>query len=191
MFQDTALERRHYPEGDRIFSQGDKADNAYIVASGKVGIYKHVEDRKVLLGSLKAGSLFGEMAVLDGAPRMASAVTLAPSTLIVIPGDAVRGKMEKADPFLRALVGILIDNLRNVHNAYMVRPRSLRDWTQVLAESAENLRHFVINAEGLENFAQVAAQLDQFDKLVAELGRLSELTPDRREDMIPPASKLP
>lgn len=190
MFQDSSLERRHLPEGERIFSQGDQADNAFIVAAGKIGIYKQVEERKVLLGSLRAGSLFGEMAVLDGAPRMASAVTLAPSTLIVIPGDAVRQKMGKADPFIRALVGILIDNLRNVHTAYMVRPRSIMDHASVLAEQADGLRHFVINNKDLENFTQLAETLDSLDRVVAEFRRLATDVPDRRDSMIPPGEQL-
>jgi len=190
LMQDIQLERRHLPEGDLIFSQGQQADNAYILASGKISIFKIVEEKKVHLATLRPGALFGEMGVIDGAPRMASALTLAPSNLVVIPADLVGAKLAKADPFVRALITILIENLRNVHNAYIVKPRSVLDFHKLLTDNAEQLRHYVINAQHVEDFPALASALDNLDASIAALGEQARRQRDRREDVVPEGSKL-
>ena len=190
LLQDNQLERRHLPEGDLIFSQGQKADNAYILASGKVSIFKIVEEKKVHLATLRQGALFGEMGVIDGVPRMASALTLAPSNLVVIPAELVGAKLAKTDPFIKALITILMENLRNVHNAYIVRPRSVQDFHKLLSENAEQLRHYVINAQHVEDFPALASALDGLDSSIATLGQLAAEQNDRRENAVPADSRI-
>ncbi|HVI51574.1 MAG TPA: cyclic nucleotide-binding domain-containing protein [Candidatus Sulfotelmatobacter sp.] len=190
LLQDGQLERRRLPEGELIFSQGQKADNAYILASGKIAIFKMVEDKKVHLATLRPGALFGEMGVIDGAPRMASALTLAPSTLVVIPEELMGGKLAKTDPFVRGLITILMENLRNVHNAYIVRPRSVQDFHKLLLDNAEQLRHFAINAQHVEDFPALASALDGLDASIATLGEVAEKQLDRRQSSVPDDSSL-
>lgn len=190
LLQDGQFERRQLPEGEMIFSQGQKADNAYILASGKIAIFKMVEDKKVHLATLRPGALFGEMGIIDGAPRMASALTLAPCNLVVIPADLVGGKLSRTDPFVRALITILIENLRNVHNAYIVRPRSVQDFHKLLTDNAEQLRHFIINAQHVEDFPALASALDGLDASIAALGEAALNQEDRRESSVPKDSRL-
>jgi CRP-like cAMP-binding protein len=58
-----------FKEGDLIFATGDKGDKMYVVRSGEVEIER---DGKVL-ETVTAGGIFGEMALIDGAPRAATA----------------------------------------------------------------------------------------------------------------------
>jgi CRP-like cAMP-binding protein len=63
-----------YADGERIFSQGDRGDEMYIVQDGEVEIVLTADDGTVVsLVTLERGDFFGEMAVLEGAPRTASA----------------------------------------------------------------------------------------------------------------------
>lgn len=61
-------------EGDRLFDEGDQDDKFYVVTAGAVEIVKHVpgggEER---LAVRRAGEVFGEMALLNRAPRSATA----------------------------------------------------------------------------------------------------------------------
>ena len=68
-----------------LFRQGAKGEAAYIVNSGAIGLYREAKDRKVPIATLRAGQLFGEMAVIDGSPRMATAFAVEDSTLTVVP----------------------------------------------------------------------------------------------------------
>src|SRR5438105_4501711 len=68
------LEDVSYNEGETIFHQNDLGDAAYIIREGAVRIWTHDEDaREVTLARLGPHDFFGELAVLDGSPRSASA----------------------------------------------------------------------------------------------------------------------
>lgn len=63
------LERRYYRKGEVIFRQDEPGDRAFLVQEGSVEILR--DDK--LLGVVTAGGMFGEMALIDREPRMASA----------------------------------------------------------------------------------------------------------------------
>ena len=81
------LEDVSYPDGEVIFHQNDPGDAAYIIRTGAVRIWTHDEDaREVTLARLGPNDFFGELAVLDGGPRSASASA---------DGDTVLGRLSK------------------------------------------------------------------------------------------------
>jgi CRP/FNR family transcriptional regulator, cyclic AMP receptor protein len=58
-----------FASGDIIFAEGDKGDKMYVVRAGEVEIER---DGKVV-ETLSSGGIFGEMALIDGSPRAATA----------------------------------------------------------------------------------------------------------------------
>lgn len=58
-----------FKPGETIFSEGDKGDQMYVIRKGEVEIER---DGKIV-ETLSAGGIFGEMALIDGSPRAASA----------------------------------------------------------------------------------------------------------------------
>ena len=63
--------------GTTILNQGDETKNLYIIIEGTILITQLAEDGKVVsLELLKKGQCFGEIAIIDGAPRSASVVSL-------------------------------------------------------------------------------------------------------------------
>jgi len=73
---------RTYRKGDMIFAEGEPGDDFFVVQSGSVKISKIIEDKEVLLGMLKEGDIFGEMALLEGKPRGASAMASEDSSVM-------------------------------------------------------------------------------------------------------------
>jgi CRP/FNR family cyclic AMP-dependent transcriptional regulator len=77
--------RRNYPRGAIIFSQADPGDALYGVVSGKVLISASAPDgREMFLNIMEPGDTFGEIALLDGNPRTATASATALSELMII-----------------------------------------------------------------------------------------------------------
>jgi CRP/FNR family cyclic AMP-dependent transcriptional regulator len=70
---------RSYKAGEIIFAEGDPAQELFIVKSGKVEI--RLGNR--LLDTLSDNAIFGEMALIDTAPRSATAV--AASDVMIVP----------------------------------------------------------------------------------------------------------
>jgi len=173
-----------YDEGEMVFAEGDPGDAMYIVESGAIAISKTVEGEQVRLATLSAGGLFGEMAVIDGSQRMASAAALRESVLIKVPRDLLNQKLSHVDPFLQALLKILIDNLRTVHQTYMRRPRSVDDYLNAIAYHAGGFRAYLDTAAAAGLKEGVSERLDALDRAVAELRALFDGHQDRRRNTL-------
>lgn len=74
----TLMQERHFARGQYVFRQGDPSDFAYILASGSVEIVTGASGGEVRLAVMREGDIFGEMGVIDEAPRSASARALEP-----------------------------------------------------------------------------------------------------------------
>ena len=58
---------RSYPEGTRVFHEGDHSDACYIVKSGTFRVTReHPDGRAITLATLGEGDIVGELAMLDG-----------------------------------------------------------------------------------------------------------------------------
>ncbi len=83
------------PAGTIMFSYGDPGDSLYIVRGGAVEIFsKNDTGERIVLETARAGDFFGEISLLDGGPRTASA-------LVVEDLDAVVVDREDLEEFLR------------------------------------------------------------------------------------------
>ena len=112
--RNDVLDRKVYYAGDVVFKEGDAGTNAYVIQSGQVEIVKNRDGALVLLGTLGKGAIFGEMALIDDAPRMATARVPTQTTLIIVSGDTFCKKLSQADPLISKLLAILVDNVRSL-----------------------------------------------------------------------------
>lgn len=62
-----------YGKGDLIFEEGELGSEMFIIQSGKIRIFKTIDSYDQTLAVLEKGDFFGEMSVLEGMPRSASA----------------------------------------------------------------------------------------------------------------------
>lgn len=74
-----------YPKDSYLFFQGDQPDALYILWMGRVKLVRHTDHgRDVVLEVLGPNQLLGEMAVLDGRPYSATALTLEEVAVVAI-----------------------------------------------------------------------------------------------------------
>ncbi len=147
LLSDTAsgLSVKKFPKGTVLFRQGEKGIAAYVVGIGAVSLYREEGDQKVPLAIVRQGGLFGEMSVIDGSPRMATTVVTEDCTLTIISAEAVAEKMKSADAFLKVLVQMLMKNLRNVHNIYTPKPRTMVDVANAMNSQTSVIRGLLEN----------------------------------------------
>jgi CRP-like cAMP-binding protein len=80
------LRRRRFRRSEVIFHQGDPGDSLHIVAAGSVKILlPSAEGDEAIIATLRPGDFFGELALLDGAPRSATATALDQADTLVLP----------------------------------------------------------------------------------------------------------
>jgi CRP-like cAMP-binding protein len=74
-----------YKEGETVFGEGDEGDRLFVILSGAVRISKNIPGMgEEALSVLRAGDYFGEMALIDNAPRSADARTHEDSSLMTL-----------------------------------------------------------------------------------------------------------
>jgi CRP/FNR family transcriptional regulator, cyclic AMP receptor protein len=89
---------RSYPKNAVIITQGEESNTLYLVVEGKLKVYmSDDEGKEVILDFLREGDYFGELALLDAAPRMASVMALEPAHLGIVPGPHFLGCL-RANP---------------------------------------------------------------------------------------------
>ena len=75
----------HFDKGATIFSFGDVGDTLYIVQDGAVQVFvENYEGLKIILGENTRGDIFGEISLLDGGPRTATAVATEDAELFAL-----------------------------------------------------------------------------------------------------------
>ena len=98
-----------------IFREGKPGSAAFVVQEGRVEIFKTMNgNEEVILGRIEAGGLFGELALVDNEPRMASARACERTVLIAINRQMFEKKMAASDRFIKAILRILLNNYRTV-----------------------------------------------------------------------------
>jgi CRP/FNR family cyclic AMP-dependent transcriptional regulator len=111
-----ALRTRRFRRGETIFHAGDPGDALFVVAGGAVKITIPPDDgsEPAILTTVTAGGFFGELSLLDGAPRSATAVALEPVETHVLRRDAFAALVD-AEPGVRtALLVALTGEIRRL-----------------------------------------------------------------------------
>ena len=74
---------RVYPKAEVIFEEGSQGAEMFVVVSGKVRLSTKSLGHEVTIATLGPGEFFGEMSLIDGAPRSATATADAEETKLV------------------------------------------------------------------------------------------------------------
>jgi CRP-like cAMP-binding protein len=107
-----AVERR-VPRGTVIFSKGDAGSSMMAVLSGRIRISAVSADGKeVTLNTIRAGEIFGEIALLDGKPRSADATAQEDTVLMVVERKQFLPFLLRNPPLVERLLAVLCDRLR-------------------------------------------------------------------------------
>lgn len=112
-----ALLTGRFRKGQLIFQQGDDGDAMYLVESGLVKISAESADgQEAILTEIRPGETFGELALLDGAPRSATATALADTVTLRLPRQAFDELLETDSTFPRRIMESLAHELRRATN---------------------------------------------------------------------------
>jgi len=104
---------RTFNAGETIFKEGDPATELYVIQSGRVEI--RLGNR--LLDTLSERSIFGEMALIDAAPRSATAVAASDVTLIPVGEKQFLFLVSQTPFFALNVMRVLARRLRAMNQA--------------------------------------------------------------------------
>ncbi len=102
-----------FKKGDQIFKVGDKANCAYIVESGTLGVYPlNMDDDSI--ATLGKGELLGEMGILDQSSRSVSAFAESDLKLMIIDREQISNRLKNSDPIIRGVMEVMLRRIRNL-----------------------------------------------------------------------------
>ena len=111
----SLLIERRYPRNTTIVEEGLAGDYMYIIREGRVKVTKlSDEGREKILNFLDEGGFFGEMALLDRAPRVASVKTLKPVRLLALSRTDFLNALRTSPDLAMAVIQELVRRLREV-----------------------------------------------------------------------------
>jgi diguanylate cyclase len=130
------MERISLKQGEYLFREGDAPSVAYLIESGEVEVSADRDGKRWVLSKLGAGDLLGEMAVIDDAPRTASARALSDCVLFQIDRAQISERLAGTDPIIRAL---LEGQLKRYRGALATIQGKVSDVTSTPSNASEQL----------------------------------------------------
>ena len=128
---------QHAAAGECILAEGAMGDAFYLILAGRIQISKFLElGTQRLLNELHTGQFFGEMALIEDAPRMASAFALEETLLLVITKQDFRDLLAHSMPASLAVMRSVVARFRD---ADQLAIEELREKNQKLAQAYAEL----------------------------------------------------
>ena len=107
---------RTFQDLEVIFEEGSYGDEMYIVHSGLVKLVKQSTGREMVIATIQPGEFFGEMALVDNAPRSVSAVAGADQTrLLAMDRDKFLFLVSHQPAFALTVMHVLCQRIREMN----------------------------------------------------------------------------
>ena len=103
---------RHWERGEVIFREGDQGDTCYLLRTGAVVLTReHQDGRMVALAELRAGALFGELAMFRGETRSATAEAIEPTTAVALLASDMQRIIRRSPDLALKFLGTLAERV--------------------------------------------------------------------------------
>ena len=126
--------RRSFPKGRTIVAEGEPSQSLYVLLSGRAKVQRSdTEGKEVILAVLGPGECFGEMSLIDDAPRSASVITIESCDFMSINKESFKAILLSSPEICMRIMKGLVKRLREADKkietpgiARRLRPRRAR-----------------------------------------------------------------
>ena len=107
--------RRVFSPGEHLIQVGDEARESYVIITGSVEVYRHVEEEKVVIANLGSGEIIGEMAGITEDVRSANVMALETTETLVITYELMQEELKKLPPWMEHIIFTMADRIRTLN----------------------------------------------------------------------------
>ena len=153
---------RTYPPGSVLTRQGESEHTFYVIEDGRAVVLRRLEDgTEQVLNTLGPRQSFGEMAVLDNSPRLATIRTLTETRVLEITADRFKELVRHEPELALHITRRILSNLRTLDQLAI---QDLRTKNALLQEAYLNLKAAqaeLVEKERLERELELAAEMQR------------------------------
>jgi len=121
-------EKKLFASGRFLMQEGEEAGEAYLIDKGKVQVYRQADGGgKLVLGTLAAGDIVGEMALITNDKRSASVKALEDTEVSVLTKDILLRNLKKLPPYIEKIMSTLTRRLQTAN--IVIHPHLVTDCT--------------------------------------------------------------
>lgn len=121
------IQKVAYKSGDFIFLEGDRETHFYIIEKGNVQIFtKKDGGERINICEISEGEAFGEFALLDKAPRSASAKALTDVVLVKVSQEGYEKLLADIPVWASSMLRSLITRLKNMNSLIKKQDQFIR-----------------------------------------------------------------
>ena len=103
--------KKEFKKGELLLKEGQLGTECYIILRGKVEVFKHIVGKKVVLGTLTAGDIVGEMALITAQPRTANVIATERTETVVLDKNTFSKNLEKLPAWMEKSITSLANRL--------------------------------------------------------------------------------
>lgn len=154
--------RRSYPANTILCQQGQVEHTFYVIIQGRVAAKQQLEDgEERLLSLLGPNEYFGEMGLLDNTPRMATCVTLVPTTVLEINEDVFDKVVEESPAVAYAITRHILATMRNLDRLAIRDLTKKNEALQAAYSELQAAQLKLVEKERLERELELAATVQR------------------------------
>jgi len=129
------ISRRTIPRGTVVIRQGDPGDSLFIIDTGSIDIYDD-NHRKEIIATLHENDVLGEMSLVTGEPRAATAVAASDVDMFVIYKDVFDRLLTVSPELDKALMELVRNRIGDLKDKKSITPEMAKEW---LSSAARNI----------------------------------------------------
>ncbi len=129
MAEESKFKRLTFKKNDIILKEGSVSDAAYLVVKGRVAVQKgfHGEYPRTV-ATLDRGHIFGEMALFDGHPHIATVIALEDTEVSAMSREHFERLVASMDPVMKGIVPMPVSRLRQTVDELVPKAGNV-NWT--------------------------------------------------------------
>src|SRR5215471_6335722 len=177
----ASMQTVKFRTGDTIMSEGESGNSAFLIVSGSVEVSVGQEANAKTVGTLGAGEVFGEMCLIEPAPRSATVKAVTDAECVATSYDEFIPSMQNDPQRAMTVTKSLVRRLRETNNLLSIAPaevlgRRIQQSLQVILAGLEG-RDALSGAdlEGLERELRMLLNIDRIHIATAEIDKAEQV----------------
>lgn len=159
------MHQRRCADGEMLFHMGDPGDSLYIIANGQLSVFLEISGRRLTLQEFGPGGAIGELALIDGNPRSASAVAVGETVVWRLEREAFRRAMIEHPELVGAMLADLLNKLRFATSFI----EEVVNWSRPVAEGNYDDALQILQRAETEDIERIGGFLQAFSSMISEV----------------------